>query len=137
MRVRLRDLLATGLIVALVLPYLAFLAVGELPLIDTTRDMAAVALILGGAVIYMLVSAEQYDALGWFVMALAGAGALAGLLALGLTGSPVAGVLLAVFVALVIVIWAVELAEHTTFPAQPGGRLERGSRRNTIPARRT
>lgn len=119
MQVRLRDLLATGLVLALVLPYLAYLAVGELPLIDTPRDMTAVALIPGGAVIYVLVSAEQYDAQGWFVVTLAGACALAGFLALGLTGSSVAGVLLAVFVALVIVIWTVDLAEHTTFPARP------------------
>ncbi|MFI7063616.1 hypothetical protein ACIBL3_21710 [Kribbella sp. NPDC050124] len=119
MRVRLRDLLATGLVVALVLPYLAFLAIGDLPLIDDTRDMTAVALIPGGALIYVVVSAEQYDALGWFVVALAGAAALAGFLALGLGASSVAGVLLAVFVALVIVIWAVELGEHTTLTARP------------------
>jgi hypothetical protein len=113
---RVRDLAATGLVVVLVAVYLGFLAYGELPLIENTRDMTALALILGGAVIYVLLGVEQYDAVGWIILAAAVVAVVLGVLALILAETAAADVLLAAFVATVLIVWAIELTEHISFP---------------------
>ncbi len=119
MRIRVRDLLATGLVVALVVPYLAFLMTEDLPLIEDTRDMTAVALMLGGAIIGLLLSVERYDGAGWFILGVAVVSVVLGATALALPGTAAAGILLAAFVATVLTVWAIEFTEHITFSTPP------------------
>lgn len=114
MTVSRRVLLATGLVVALVGLYLGFLATGGMPLIEDSQAMTSVALILGGAAVFMLLAVERYDAVGWFTLGLAVVGATLGCIALVLAGTQAAEVLLAFFVGSVLLVWGIELAEHIT-----------------------
>jgi FtsH-binding integral membrane protein len=116
MIVRRRDLLATGLVIALVAVYLGYLGKDGLPLIEDSQAMTSVAMILGGAILLVLVAADRYDAVGWFTLGLAVVGVTLGGIALVLAGSEAAEILLAAFIGSVLVIWGIELAENVTVP---------------------
>jgi len=117
MKIRVRDLVATGLALTLAVVYLGFRSIEQMPLIETTRDMTAVALILGGALVGLLLSAERYDVVGWFTLILGVLSVVLGVCSLVLADTAAADTLLAAFIATVLVVWAIELAEHTTFSA--------------------
>jgi len=116
MTVRRRDLLATGLVIALVAVYLGYLATDGLPLIGDSQAMTSVAMILGGAIMLVLVAADRYDAVGWFTLGLAVVGVTLGGIALVLAGTKASEVLLAAFIGSVLVIWGIELAENVAVP---------------------
>jgi hypothetical protein len=116
-----RDVAATILVTALVVVYLSFLASGTVFLIAGTRDMAAVALMLGGAVIALLLADGTSDAVTWLTLTTAVVAVTSGALALAFSPGTEADVLLAVYVGAVLVVWAVELAEHIVIPPSSGG----------------
>jgi len=111
MRAYLRDMLATLVVAAILVAYLAFLAGGSMPLIHDTLAMAATAFV-GWVVVFVL--AGRYDTasrggvteLVLFAVSIAlGAGAV-----LAAETSTVFGpVLLAVFLVAVAVTWGVRL----------------------------
>lgn len=116
MRFRRRDQLSSGFVLALVGFYLAFLGIDRMPLIDDTRAMASIALILGGANVAVLLSGEQHDAITCFNLGIAVIGVVLGTTSLALAGTPAADILLAAFVGTVLLTWGIELAEHVSFP---------------------
>lgn len=111
MTIRRRDLLASGLVIALVVLYLSHQAGG---IFQDARGMASAALILGGATV-MLLLADDEETIGWFDLGIAVIGVVFGVAALMVTGSA-AEILLASFVGSVLLLWGIELAEHVTFP---------------------
>lgn len=117
MKIRTRDLAATGLAVVLIVLYLGYSSIEKVPLIENTRDMAAVALILGGALVGLLLSVERYDVIGWFTLILGVLSVVLGVCSLALADTAAADALLAACIATILVVWAIELAEHTTFSA--------------------
>jgi len=111
MTIRLRDLLATGLVIALTMLYLGYRA-GVL--LQDARGMSSVALILGGATVVLLL-ADDEESISWFELGLAVIGVVFGVVALTLTG-PAAEILLASFIGSVVMLWGIELTEHIAFP---------------------
>jgi hypothetical protein len=112
MTIRSRDLLATGLVIALVTLYLSH-AAGAV--VQDVRAMTSLALMLGGAIVAILLPAENDDATGWFAVAVAVVGVGFGVAALALTAGS-SEIMLAAFVGSVLLIWGFEVAEHITFP---------------------
>ncbi|MEI8406538.1 MULTISPECIES: hypothetical protein [unclassified Kribbella] len=117
MTIRVRDLAATGLAITLAVLYLAFRSIEQLPLIESTRDMTSVALILGGALVLLLLSVERYDVVGLLTLSLAVLSVVLGACSLALADTAAADTLLTAFIATVLAVWAIELAEHVTFSA--------------------
>ena len=62
MRLTLRDLIATALLLAIGIPYVGYLVAGEMPLVEDARGMSAVGLLLGAV---MFPHGAQ-KVLGWF-----------------------------------------------------------------------
>lgn len=116
---RTRDLVATVLVGALVVPYLAVRAGKEVLLAEELRAMSALALMLGGSALALLTD-DQYDgAVSWLATSLTAAATTSGLLAMTLADTSAAETLLTAFVGLVMTTWAVALAEHLTIRPTP------------------
>jgi hypothetical protein len=112
MRLTLRDLIATVLVVAVVVPYVGYLVRGEMPFIEDPRGMAAVGLILGFFAFVIARTGDAFDRVGRTEVALGTATLVLGGVALGLAETAAAEVLLAVFIGAIVVMWAVEMADH-------------------------
>jgi hypothetical protein len=112
MRLRLRDLIATVLVAAIVVPYVGYLINGEMPFIEDARGMSAVGLILGVVAFAVHRSGDPFDRIGKTEVALGAVSLALGLVALILAETAAAEVLLAVFMGSIIVVWAVELLDH-------------------------
>jgi hypothetical protein len=108
----LRDLIATVLVAAIVVPYVGYLINGEMPFIEDARGMSAVGLILGIAAFAVHRSGDPFDRIGKTEVALGGVSRALGLVALILAETAAAEILLAVFMGSIIVVWAVELLDH-------------------------
>ena len=52
MRLTLRDLIATALLLAIGIPYVGYLVAGEMPLVEDARGMSAVGLLLGAVMFF-------------------------------------------------------------------------------------
>lgn len=118
MKLKLKDLIATILFAAIAVPYVGYLINGEMPFIKDPRGMAATGLVLGVAAFLVLRRGDSVDTLGKVEIGL-GLGALAlGLVTLALAETAAAEVLLAVFMASILLVWAVELLDH--FGILPG-----------------
>jgi hypothetical protein len=121
MRPKLYDAIATALVAAIVVPYVGYLVNGSMPFIKDERGMSATGLVLG--VIAFLVAWRRWtgehltrveQALGWLSL-------VVGIVALGFAETTAATVLLAVFMATIVVTWAVEMLHHTgLMPAHAG-----------------
>ena len=112
MRARMKDLVGTILVAAIAVPYIGFLVRGEMPLIKDPRGMSATGLVLGAVAFLVLRYGDGVDAAGRFEIGL-GLGSLAlGLVALLLAESAVAELLLAAFMASILLVWASELTGH-------------------------
>jgi hypothetical protein len=112
MRLRIRDLVATALVVAIAIPYVGYLIRGDMPLIEDPRGMSAVGLLFGTAAFLVLRTGDKLD----HASRAETAGALVslglGLVALALAETAAAEALLAVFMVSVLVVWAIEMADH-------------------------
>ena len=119
MRGKAKDLVATLLVAAIAVPYIGYLINGEMPFIKDPRGMSGTGLVLGVVAFLVLRRGDAVDTtLGKVEIGL-GLGALAlGLVALVLTETAAAEVLLAVFMGSILVVWAVELLDH--FGILPG-----------------
>jgi hypothetical protein len=113
MRLTLRDVVATILLLAIAVPYVGYLVYGEVPLVEDPRGMAAVGLLLGAVMFLVLRSGDEVDKAGKIESAIAVVALALGLVALAFAETAAAEVLLAVFMASLLVVWAVEVADHT------------------------
>ena len=111
MKLNIRDGIATVLLAAILVPYVGYLAWGDVPFIQDPRGMSAVGLILGAA---MFLTAGRFTwTFAGKVEIGAGIVALAmGVIALLLAETGVAELLLAVFMATIVVTWAVQMLHH-------------------------
>jgi hypothetical protein len=123
MRPRIYDAIATLLVAAVVVPYIGFLVAGSMPFIKDERGMSATGLVLG--IIAFAVAWRRWSGgrltmveqvLGWVSLAV-------GIVALAFAETGAAVVLLAVFMATIVLTWAVEMLHHAGLilvPTTPG-----------------
>lgn len=112
MRLTLRDLVATLLVAAIAVPYVGYLVTGSMPFIQDARGMAGTGLALGFAAFLVMTSGKELDRAGKVELGVAIVSLTLGVVALVLAETAAAEVLLAVFMASILVVWAVELMDH-------------------------
>lgn len=115
MRLKMRDLIATVLVAAVVVPYVGYLVRGSMPFVQDARGMAAVGLVLGFFAFVVARTGDTFDRVGKTEVALGTITLVLGAVALALAETAAAEVLLAVFIGAIVVMWAVELADHAGF----------------------
>ncbi len=115
MRLTLRDYLATILVAAIGVPYVGYLINGEMPFIQDPRGMSAVGLVLGAAAFLVLRTGDAFDRVGKVETGAAIVSLLLGFAALAFAETGAAEVLLAIFMASILIVWALELADHAGF----------------------
>jgi hypothetical protein len=113
-RIAYKDVVATLLVAAIVIPYLGYVAWGDMPFIQDPRGMAATGLVLGLAA--AAVAGRSAFASEPMHRAALGAGVVA--LGLGVAALLVgtSEVLLAVFIAAIVVTWALGEIARTRSP---------------------
>jgi hypothetical protein len=121
MRITYRDAIATLLVAAIVVPYLGYLTWGDMPFIEDPRGMAATGLVLGLAA----AAVAGRAALDPEPLHRAALGSGVAALALGIAAlwAETNEVLLALFIAAIVVTWAVGEIASTRHPVTSGGRM--------------
>jgi hypothetical protein len=112
MRLKSKDLLASILFAAIAVPYVGYLVNGEMPFIKDPRGMSATGLVLGVVAYLVMRRDDLFDRVGKAETALAGVSLVLGIVAFALAETAAAEVLLAVFMASILIVWAVELMDH-------------------------
>ena len=112
MRMTMRDVVGSLLFLAIGIPYVGFLVDGEMPFVEDERGMSAVGLVLGAAAYFVLRSGDPLDRIGKAEATVAIVSLALGLSALVFAETAAAATLLAVFMGSLVVLWAVELADH-------------------------
>lgn len=112
MRVKAKDWLGTLLVAAIAVPYIGYLIRGEMPFIEDARGMAATGLVLGVAAYLLMLRGDPLDRDHELLISLAVLSALVGVAALGFAETAAAEVLLGVFMASIVTVWAMTLVEH-------------------------
>lgn len=112
MKLTLRDLVGTVLVLAIAVPYIGYLINGEMPFVEDPRGMAAVGLLLGAAAFVVMRTGDELDRAGKFETAGAVLALALGVIALAFAETAAAEVLLAVFMVSILVVWAVEMFDH-------------------------
>lgn len=112
MRLKAKDWIATVLVAAIAVPYIGYLVRGEMPFIQDARGMSATGLVLGIAAYLVMARGDSFDQAGKVETTLAGVSLVLGLAALLLAETAAAEVWLFLFMASVVVTWAVKLADH-------------------------
>jgi hypothetical protein len=128
MKLTIRDGIATLLVAAIVVPYVGYLVRDEMPFIQDPRGMSAVALVLGLAAFLTAGQLSAASLSNRVELALAAVTLTIGLVALIIAETAAAEVLLAVFIAAIIVTWAVQMVHHAGYlPARrpPAATLHR------------
>ena len=126
MKLTIRDGIATVFVAAVLVPYVGYLVRGDMPFIKDPRGMAATALILGIAAFFTAGRDFTASTVGRAELD-AGIGiAVLGFVTLALAGTAAAEVLLAVFVAAIVLVWAVQMLHHA-------GLFENRSSRTALP----
>jgi hypothetical protein len=112
MKLRLRDLIGTVLVIAIGVPYVGYLLNGEMPFVKDPRGMAAVGLVLGTVAFLVLRSGDVFDRAGKVGTGVAVVSLVLGVVALALAEAAAAEVLLAVFMGSILVVWLFEMLDH-------------------------
>jgi hypothetical protein len=112
MRLKFKDLIGSILFAAIAVPYVGYLINGEMPFIKDPRGMSATGLVLGVVAYLVMRRDDLSDRVGKAETALAGTSLVSGIVALALAETAAAEVLLAVFMASILIVWAVELMDH-------------------------
>lgn len=112
MKLTLRDLVATLLVLAIAVPYIGYLVNGSMPYIEDPRGMSAVGLLLGAVAFLVMRSGDELDRAGKAEAGIALVSLVLGLVALAFAETAAAEALLAVFMVSVLVVWAVEMIDH-------------------------
>ncbi len=108
---RSRDFVATLLVVAIGIPYVGYLVRGEMPFIQDPRGMSATGLILG-LVAFFVAARDVPEQLRTTVTAVSVVSLLLGVAALAFAEAAAAEVLLAVFMASILVTWALAMSGY-------------------------
>lgn len=112
MKLTLRDLVATLLVLAIAVPYIGYLVNGSMPYIEDPRGMSAVGLLLGAVAFLVMRSGDELDRAGKAEAGIALVSLVLGLVALAFAETAAAEALLAVFMVSILVVWAVEMIDH-------------------------
>ncbi|GGK62051.1 hypothetical protein [Ornithinimicrobium pekingense] len=112
MRLTFRDLLATILVVAIGVPYVGYLLDGSVPFVQDARGMSAVGLVLGAAAFLVLRYGDPFDRYEKVTTAVAVGAFALGLVALFMAETTASEWLLAAFMASILIVWAMEIADH-------------------------
>lgn len=112
MKLRLRDLVATLLVVAIAVPYIGYLINGEMPFVEDARGMSAIGLVLGVAAYLIFRSGNAHDEVGLLENIVALVALALGVVALVFAEAASAEVLLAVFMGSIAVVLVLELIDH-------------------------
>ena len=110
MRLNRKDMIATGLIAAVVVPYVGYLVWGEMPFIQDPRGMAGIGII--GLVLSFAawgLGTKTFFGKAMLIVGLATLGLGIAAAAVGVEGSEV---LLAVFIAAMVAMWVIEMLVH-------------------------
>ena len=115
MKLTVRDLIASVLVGVIVATYVGSLLSGGLPFAGDAQHMAALGVVLG-VVAFLMVRNEDYsaraDRADLAETGLAAGSVVLGLLTLVFAQSAVAGLLLAAFMASILVVWAVDMLDQ-------------------------
>jgi hypothetical protein len=109
-RLTFRDALATLFVAAIVVPYIGYLVNGSMPFIQDSRGMAGVGLV--GLVLCFIAWGTGIRSAFGRIMAAAGVVSLGLGIAAMLMGAEGSAILLGVFVASIVVVWAAETLTH-------------------------
>ena len=112
MKLRIRDLVATLLVVAIAVPYVGYLINGEMPFVQDPRGMAAIGLVLGAAAYLIFRSGNAHDRVGLLENVVALVALALGIVAVVFAEAAFAEVLLAVFMGSIAVVLVLELTDH-------------------------
>jgi hypothetical protein len=112
-KLTLKDMIATVLLAAVAIPYVGYLARGEMPFIRDARGMAGVGII--GLILCFAAWGLGIHSLFGRVMLGAGLASLGVGIAALLMGAEGSEVLLAIFMGAIGVVYVVETAYHATF----------------------
>ncbi|WP_404392702.1 hypothetical protein [Humibacillus xanthopallidus] len=112
MKLKLRDVIGTVLVLAIGVPYVGYLVNGEMPFVKDPRGMSAVGLVLGTAAFLVMRSGDAFDRAGKVETGLAVISLVLGLVAFAFAEAAAAEVLLAAFMASILVVWLVEIVDH-------------------------
>jgi hypothetical protein len=115
MKLKVRDLIATVLVAAIAVPYIGYLIRGEMPFVQDPRGMAGVGLVLGATAYLVLGAGERFDAVGKTELTLGIVSLALGVAALAFAETAFAGVLLAVFMGSILVVYLAEMVDHAGF----------------------
>lgn len=127
MRPTVRDVAASVLFLAVGIPYVGFLVRGEMPFVQDERGMSAVGLVLGTAALLVLRRGDPLRRIGTAGTALLGVTMAVGLVSLAFAETASAPWLLAGFMGILLIAWAVELADHVVWVHRHGGTTSPGS----------
>jgi len=108
-----RDLVASVLVLLIAIPYVGYLIRGEMPFIEDPRGMAAVGLVLGALAYIVLRTGDAFDRVGKIETTVAVISLALGVIAFAFAEAAAAEWLLAVFMVSILVVWAVEVADHS------------------------
>ncbi|TDO46583.1 hypothetical protein EV651_12665 [Kribbella sp. VKM Ac-2571] len=112
MRLKARDLVATLLVAAVMVPYVGYLLNGEMPFLKDPRGMSALGLLLGAVAFWVIRGSNDRGRIGRMEAGVAMLSAVLGIVAVGLAETAAAEVLLAVFMGSILVVLAIELIDH-------------------------
>lgn len=112
MRLSMRDLVATLLVLAIAVPYVGYLVNGSMPYIEDARGMAAVGLLLGALAFVVIRTGDPLDRAGRAEAGAAMVSLALGLVALVFAETVAAEALLAAFMASILVVLVVEMVDH-------------------------
>ena len=114
MRITYKDVVATLLVAAIVVPYIGYLAWGDMPFIQDPRGMGATGLILGLAAALVAVRAIfKPDPIHRTAL---GAGVVALVLGVATVWAETSETLLAAFIVAIVVTWVLGEAAHLRGP---------------------
>jgi hypothetical protein len=112
MRLKLRDLIGTVLLIAIGIPYVGYLLNGEMPFVQDPRGMAGIGLVLGAIAFLVMRSGDAMDRVGKMESGIAVVSLILGVVALVFAEAAAAEFLLAVFMASILVVWLLEIVDH-------------------------
>jgi hypothetical protein len=112
MRLKLDDLWATLLVLAVAVPYVGYLLRGEMPLIEDARGMAGTGVVLAAVAYLVMWRGDVFDTARWLETALAVGSLSLGVVAYQLSQNAAEEALLAVFMLSIALVWTVKIADH-------------------------
>ena len=112
MRIKAKDVGATLLVAAVAVPYVGYVARGEMPLVEDPRAMAGIGLVLGAVAFFVMLRGDAFDRSGKVEAAMAVVSLALGVVAYELSDTAAAQVLLAVFMVSIALVWALKLVDH-------------------------